>query len=106
MFIALTLLRLNYTGLCDCLPQDYLRTVQVMMKYLPMPDAIMHHLTMLPSMELVNENIVGNAMVVMLKSDKDILKFFKMMKEVVNTTKGREFIETLQNGKENNRKNN
>jgi len=89
--------------MCDCLPKDYLRTVQVMMKYFTMPDEIMRHLTMLPSMELVNENILGNAMVIVLKSDRDILTFFKIMEEIMNTTKGKEFIGTLQNGKKKNR---
>ena len=79
------LLRLSYTRLCDCLPQDYLRTVQVMMKQFVMPDEIMRHLTRLTSKELINETIIGNAMLNVLKSDRDILRFFEMMEEVVNT---------------------
>lgn len=92
------LMKLNYTRLCDSLPQDYMRTIQLLMQYLETPEEIMRQLTMMPSLELVNENIVGNLMLIILKTDRDILKFCDIIEEVL-TTKGKEFIRALRNRK-------
>ena len=93
------LMKLNYTRLCDCLPQDYMRTIQLLMEYLETPEEAMRQLTMMQSVELVNENIVGNLMLAVLQSDKDILKFCNIIEEVLSTTKGKKFIQALRNRK-------
>ena len=92
-------MKLNYTKLCDSFPQDYMRTIQVLMECLETPDEAMHQLTMMQSVELVNENIVGNLMLGILQSDKDILKFCNIVERVLNTTKGKNFIHALRNRK-------
>ena len=69
------------------------------MQYLELPEEAMHQLTMMPSIELVNENIVGNLMLRMLQSDRDILKFCDIIEEVLNTVKGKKFIRSLRNRK-------
>ena len=93
------LMKLNYTRLCDSLPQDYMRTIQLLMQYLETPEEVMRQLTMMPSLELVNENIVGNLMLIILKTDRDILKFCDIIEEVLSTTKEKEFIRALRNRK-------
>lgn len=92
-------MKLNYTRLCDSLPQDYMRTIQLLMQYLEMPEEVMRQLTMMPSLELVNENIIGNLMLIILNTDRDILKFCDIIEEVLSTTKGKEFIRALRNRK-------
>ena len=92
-------MKLNYTRLSDSLPQDYMRTIQLLMQYLDTPEEIIRQLTMMPSVELVNENIVGNLMLMVLHSDRDILKFCDIIEEVQGTTKGKEFIQALRNRK-------
>ena len=95
-FIVLAVLKKNYIRLCHCLPQDYMRTISKLQR-LPQTCIDLSNLTDLPTVDLINEKLVGFLMTV-IQSDMDALQFCDIMENLVDCNSSTTDIEILRNG--------
>lgn len=98
MLLVLELLRKNYIKLCQCLPRDYVTTVDIMQQYMPSlcADHFLSRLETLPSVELINAAIIGQMMCA-VKIDSDILKMCKVLENMCDIN-AKPFVEALRHG--------
>ena len=95
--LVLAVVKKNYTRLCQCLPQDYMNTVNKMKQLLRVSDDVLSNLTNLPTADLINESIIVLLMTG-IKSDIDALKFCDIMENLMDCKSSTD-IEILRNGK-------
>ena len=95
--VVLAVLKKNYTRLCQCLPQDYMNTVNKIKQLLRLSDDVLSNLTNLPTADLINENIIVLLMTG-IKSDIDALQFCDIMESLMDRKSSTD-IEILRNGK-------
>ena len=98
-FIVLAVLKKNYTKLCHCLPQDYMKTFSKINKLLGPSDDLLNPLTVLPTADLINEAIIGTIMVMSVRSDRDALQFCDILEKLVDTQSSLIHIRSVRNGK-------
>ena len=95
--LVLAVLKKNYTKLCQCLPQNYMKTIDKL-RLMGVPDDYLNMFTMLPTADRINDAIVGCLMVV-INSDELALQFCDTMDELVDSKSSKTHIERLRNGK-------
>ena len=95
---VLAILKKNYTRLCQCLPQDYMKTINKLKQLLRLSDDVLSNLTDLPTADLINENIIVLLMTVIIQSDIDALQICDVMENLIDS-KSSTIIELLRNGK-------
>ena len=96
---VLPILKENFTRLCQCLPQDYMETVDKLKQ--PLPGVPVHYLDWLReflSTELNNEAIIGNVMCG-IEADDDVFVFCDFMEKLCDEVTSKNIIEILRNGK-------
>ena len=93
-YLVLGVLKKNYTKLYHCLPQDYMMTINKLKQLLRLPDDVLSELTSLPTVNVINEAIIGY-LITAIKSDMDALQFCDVMENIVNS---KAHIEILRNG--------
>ena len=99
LYLVLNVLKKNYTTLCHCLPQDYMMTLNKLKQLITIPDddQMMSKLINLPTVDLINETIIGLLMTT-IKSDMDALQICDVMENIVDSKSSKAHIETLRNG--------
>ena len=97
VILVLAVLKKNYTNLCHCLPQDYMKTINTL-RVLGWPDNFLSNFTILPTTDLINDIIVGILMAVIIKSDVQALQFCDVMDDIVDSKSSESHIKILRNG--------
>ena len=96
-YIVLAVIKKYYIRLCRCLPQDYRKTISKVKQLLRLPDHSMSNLSNFPSVDLINEAIIGS-IITTLQSDSAALEFCDTMESLVDNASSRMVIELLRNG--------
>ena len=94
---VLAVLKKNYTNLCHCLPQNYMKTINKL-RLLGCSDDVLSNFTNLPTTELINDAIIGFLMAVTIKSNVQALQFCDVMNKLVDSKSSESHIEILRNG--------
>ena len=94
---VLAVLSKDYTNLCHCLPQDYMKTIDTL-KLLRFPSEEVNYFTNLTTADLINDRIVAYLMIETVKSDVQALKFCAVMDNLVDSESAKAHIELLRNG--------
>ena len=95
--LVLAVLKKNYTKLCHCLPQNYMRTINKL-RLLGIPKEVLSQFTNLPTTDLINDAIIGCLMIT-IKSDVQALQFCDDMDKLIDSESSKTHIEILRNGK-------
>ena len=74
-----------------------MKTINEMKRLLRFPDNMLNNLTFVPSVDLINENIIVLLITMIVKSDIDGLKLCDVMENLVDSKSSAD-IETLRNG--------
>ena len=98
VILVLAVLKKSYTSLCHCLPQNYMETIKKL-RLMGCPNELLSRFTNQPTIDLINDAIVGCLMVATIKSDVQALQFCDDMDNLVDSTSSVSHIETLRNGK-------
>ena len=96
-FLVAAVLKKNYTRLCHCLPQDYMKTLNKLKQIMRLSDDVLSNLSEQPTADLINENIIGFLMVA-IKSDMEALQLCDIMENIVDGELSTTYIEILRNG--------
>ena len=94
--LVLAVLKKNYTNLCHCLPQNYMKTLNKL-RLLGYTDDVLNIFTTLPNTDLINDAIVGFLMAT-IKSNEQVLQFCDYMDNLVDSESSKTLIEILRNG--------
>ena len=94
---VLTILKKNYTRLCQCLPQDYMKTINKIKQLLRLSDDVLSNLTNLPTADLINEKIIV-LLITVIQSDIEALQICDLLENLIDS-KSSTIIELLRNGK-------
>ena len=98
-FTVLPILMNNFTRLYQCLPQDYVKTVNIMKQQLPgVPPDYEHQLMRLPTIEIINKSILSSIIGAILK-DEGVIPFCDIMVLLCSDDASRRFINCLRSGK-------
>ena len=96
--IALPVLKKNYTRLCHCLPQDYVKTVDKLRQMIPgLPADYLDQLGKYPSTEEINEVLLGN-IICPLSEDDHVFEFCETMENLCDDITSMNFIGDIRNG--------
>jgi len=97
---VLSILKKNFTRLCQCLPHDYVKTVDKLKPPMPgVPNKYLDWLKTFPSShELSNEAIIGNIMCE-IEADDDTFIFCDLMEKLSDESASKNIVEPLRNGK-------
>ena len=95
--VVLILLKKYYTKLWRSLPEDYMNTVTKMKHLITLPDGIINYFNELPTINLINERIIGFLMS-RIKSDADAVEFCDIVEKLVNSKSSTIDIEAFRNG--------
>ena len=100
LFIAtvLAVLKKHCPRLCDCLPEDYRKTLDRIRMRATVPEGLVQQLAILPSPKKVNHHIVA-AMLRPLTNEAGVLGFCDLMESVLDNEQSLVFIERIRNGK-------
>jgi len=93
--IVLDILKKNFSKLCKCLPKDYTKTADKM-RQMGIPS--LDHLKYASSLEEANGSIVC-IMIIMIRTEVDVLPFCETMKALVQSKKSKEFIDNIMKGR-------
>ncbi|XP_065885277.1 uncharacterized protein [Dysidea avara] len=93
---VLDILKKNYVKLCECLPQDYMKTIDKMKQLQGVPYDDLQSLRKAMTPRIANEGILC-VLIRQIKSDIDILKFCDCMNQLVDNTASGQSISTLRN---------
>ena len=95
--LVLAVLKKNYTRLCQCLSQDYMKTINKMKELLRIPDDALSKMIELPTADLINEQIIVLIMTG-IPSDADALHLCDLMEALVDNEQSIRDIEVVRNG--------
>ena len=96
-YLVLAVLKKNYTRLCHCLPQDYMKTIDKLRQRLTPSDNELSKLTDLPSADVVNEKVIAS-LITALQSDMAGLQFCDILEYLIDSESSLTAIEALRNG--------
>ena len=96
-YTALAILRNNFSKLCHYLPDDYKQTISRIRGTSFVPEGLMYQLALLPTTELANCTILA-AMIRPLRQEILLVEFCDSVKELVDSTESKAFIENLKHG--------
>ena len=99
MCLVLSVLKKNYTRLWQCLPQDYVKTVHKLKQLIPgIASNYLDLLRLFPSIEMINETIVGNVICLTME-DGNVFLFCDIMETLCEETAPKnQVIEAFRNG--------
>lgn len=97
-YLVFQVLKKNYTRLCQCLPQDYMKTIEKLKQLVKLQDDIVIYLMNLPSADHVNEAVVAS-LVTGIKSDVDALRYCDLMENLVDNQSSKTDIDLLRKSK-------
>ena len=92
--LVLAVLKKNYTRLCHCLPQNYMKTISK----LKLDSVLSKFPKFLLTAGFVNDRIVQSLMVTIIKSDVQALKFCDRMDTIVDSESSKRYVEILRIG--------
>ena len=95
--LVLAVLKKNYTNLCHCLPQNYMKTIKKLSK-LGYSDDSLSKITNLPTTDHINDAIVAILMVAIIETDVQALRFCDEMDNLIDSKSSESPIEILRNG--------
>ena len=98
--LVLTVLKKNYTRLWQCLPQDYMKTINMIRQlrvFNSTDDDSLSKITQLRSLDAINQHIIAN-MMLMIPTDEVAKEFCNVMEMLVDNN-SKKYVETLRNGK-------
>ena len=91
------MLKRNYTRLCHCLPQDYMKTINKLKELLSPSDEYVQKLIDIAAANFFNETVVGMLMTT-IKTDAYALNFCDMMEKLCDNESSRMHIEMFRKG--------
>ena len=94
---GLVVLRKHFAKLCQCLPQEYNKTISKIEENATVPEGLVPQLQTLSTPELANCHILA-AMIVPMEKEVHLVSFCDFVKELVEDDESRDFIEKLKNG--------
>ena len=97
LYIVLAVLKRNYTRLCHCLPQDYMKTINKLKELLSPSDEYVQKLIDIAAANFFNETVVGMLMTT-IKTDAYALNFCDMMEKLCYNESSRMHIEMFRKG--------
>ena len=97
VILVLAVLKKNYTNLCHCLPQNYMKTMNKL-RLKEVSDDDISKITSLPTTALINDAIVGILMVATIQLDVQALHFCDVMDDMVDSKSSGLCIKILRNG--------
>lgn len=97
-FIAVAVLRKNFTKLCHCLPHNYKITISRIGQTAILPEGLMPHLAKMPTLEVVNCQILAG-MIAPLQTEVHLIGFCDWVKRLVDDGEPKTFIDNLKSGR-------
>ena len=97
LYIVLAMLKRNYTRLCHCLPQDYMKTINKLKEILSPPDEYVQKWIDIAAANLFNETVVGMLMAT-IETDAYALNFCDIMETLCDNESSRTHIEMFRKG--------
>ena len=94
---VLGVLKKHCSKLCQCLPEDYMRTLDRIKRRASVPEGLIQQLTALPTAKQVNHHIIA-AMLRPLTNEAGVLGFCDIMESVLEDDQSKAFIESVRNG--------
>ena len=91
------MLKRNYTRLCHCLPQDYMKTINKLKEILSPPDEYVQKWIDIAVANLFNETVVGMLMAT-IETDAYALNFCDIMETLCDNESSRMHIEMFRKG--------
>ena len=91
------ILKKNFVGLCRCLPQNYMTTLERLKYKSLISDGLALKLAQLPTAEERNGMIVA-VMLGPLDSDVEVLGFCDLLEDAVDSNTSKKFIHNLRAG--------
>ena len=97
--LVLAVLKKNYARLWHCLPQDYIKTIDILKQQLGnRANILTQAATNLPTADLINQTIVG-VLITGVTSDIASMQLCDTMENLVDDEYLRRDIEVIRNGK-------
>ena len=93
----MAILKKHCLRLCQCLPEDYMKTLDRIRRRATVPQGLVQQLASLPTPTQVNHHIVG-AMLRPLTNESGVLGFCDTMESVLEDDQSKAFIESIRNG--------
>ena len=99
VFIVLSVVKKNYTRLCECLPQDHMKNIDNLKKLLKLPDNwFSTQLASLSTFGFANEGIIVTLMVKLLDTDEAALQVCDIMEKLIDSEPSKRVVDTFRNG--------
>ena len=92
-------LKKKFTKLCDCLPQDCMKTIDGIKELNLVSHDAVQHLRNINDRATINGWIMS-VLIAYIKTDVDVLTFCDRMEQLVDNTTSKSFIDTLKRGKD------
>ena len=93
----MAILKKHCLRLCQCLPEDYMKTLERIRRRATVPKGLVQQLASLPTPTQVNHYIVG-AMLRPLTNESSALGFCDTIESVLDDEQSKAFIESIRNG--------
>ncbi|XP_065894557.1 uncharacterized protein [Dysidea avara] len=94
---VLQVLKRNYTRLCQCLPQNYEKTVDKLKQIMPnTPDNFIDQMRAYPETEIINEVIMSHV-IFAIRSDYGVLEFCNAVDKLYDDVASKKFVASLRN---------
>ena len=94
---AKALLKKHCSELCQCLPQDYMKTITKIREHVTLSEEQLQHISTYASTKIINMIIVG-LLIEPLQADVEILEICKVLEGVVSSPTSKSFIQFLRHG--------
>ena len=98
VFIVLSVVKKNYTRLCECLPQDHMKNIDNLKILLKLSDNSLSTLASLSTFGVANEGVIVTLMVKLLKTDEAALQVCDTMEKLIDSEPSKRVVETFRNG--------
>ena len=95
--IVIPILKKNFVGLCRCLPEDHIVTLERLKTGATVDDGLALDLSQISSANERNEMIIA-LMLKPLKSDIQVLGFCDLLEVAVNSATSKKFVQNLRAG--------
>jgi len=97
VFVVAAVLRQNFEGLCNCLPQDHLVTVTRLRQQGLVVGTLQQDLDRLSSTDARNEMIIA-ILIGIIPGEVQVLKFCDCLEDLTDNDTSKEFIHNLRSG--------
>ena len=98
VFIVLSVVKKNYTRLCECLPQDHMKNIDNLKKLLELSDDLLSTLASISTFGVANDGIIFVLMVKLLKTDEAALQVCDIMEKLIDSEPSKRVVDTFRNG--------